>query len=448
MSDAPNQTTTAVPAPPKGKRWRWWLLLIPGVLVIAGGTWAYRVGSSLAGNGEGIGKVIRTVLDPRSAFPGQDRIVILIAGKDYNHTAKDIEYTTGSRSDTVMLLSADLANAKLSAVSIPRDMRVTAPDHVTGKINGTMQRGGIALLQKTVEQQFGIKPDYHVVLKADAVKEIVNALGGVDVEARDRMFYEDAWDDLKIDIPKGPNRLNGQGAVGFVRFRKSGDHKYGPNLEIIPVKKIPSKEEGDLRRMERQQEMIHAMIAEVKKPSVFIHLDHILDVAFGQVETNLSKTQLTALGEIFKNSSNSGVAGTSIPGKDAMINKTYYWVADIPRAKLTLQWLLYGDDRAGRQLARVYVYGGPADTATVRDDVARLRTDGFSVAGGTTRRPLPTQPEVVYHAAAFEQMAHVVADSLGHATVRKEIADPGNTGLPDIKVDLPAGVAGVPATTP
>jgi polyisoprenyl-teichoic acid--peptidoglycan teichoic acid transferase len=421
---------------PQSNRKRLTLTLFVLILFGIGGAWVYRIARSLAGKNGNIGDVLVGIRDPRGKFPGKSRIIILLAGKDYNHNAQDIAYTTSSRSDTIMLLSADLEHAKLTAVGIPRDTRVTAPDGVTGKINATFQRGGIKLLASTITQQFGIVPDYSVVLKADAVKSIVNSLGGIEVDVLDRMFYEDSWDDLKIDLQPGRYRVNGEQAVGFVRFRKSGTHRYGPRKEKIPVPYVPSKEEGDLRRIERQQQVVHAMLAEVTKPQNIVRWNEILDVAFGQIETNLSRPQMLGLATILRSSAGSPLGGSSIPGKDANIGGTYYWKADIPRAKATLQWLLLGDEAAGRSLVRVSIMCDKAEQVPAQALSDELEKSGFAVTTTTTRKVMPLQTTVIYHTATFEAFAKSIAASSGNMPIRKEPIDSRMYWVPEIRVEF------------
>jgi len=417
-------------------------------LVLAGGVWGYGILKVIAGPGHSVTDAIGSLTDPRSSFPGQDRFIILIAGKDYNHTDKDIEFSSGSRSDTIMLLSADLEHHELTAVGVPRDTRVTAPDGKTGKINGTFQRGGVKLLAKTIEELYGVHVDHTVVLKADAVRAIVNSLGGVDVDTLDRMFYEDAWDDLKIDLPAGHQRLNGDQAIGFVRFRKSGDHRYGPNKEIIPVPHVPSKEEGDIRRIDRQQQLIHSMLDEVKRPGNIARLGSILDVAFGQVETDLSRTQLMSLARIFKDASKTGLSGASLPGKEGMVDGTSYWLADVERSKETLKWILDGDQAAGRKLARVVVYSNAAGRKEAKDAEDKLAQNGFTTVTHSSKATLPTTTEVVYHSALFEQAAKDIAKTLGVNGVRKDPIDPRAYWIPDIKVSIGSPATAAASTVP
>jgi len=374
--------------------------------------------------------------NPRALFPNQDRTIILIVGKDYNHDSKDMEYTKGSRADTIMLLAVDLANAKLTAVGIPRDTRVTAPDGVTGKINATYQRGGVPLLRQTIVNEFGVAVDHYVVLKSDAVKDIVNAVGGVEVEAVDDMFYEDSWGGLKIDLKKGKYRINGDQAVGFVRFRKTGAHKIGPKGEKIPVHHAASKEEGDIRRAERQQQLVHALVTEGLSPKNLLQAGHLIDVAFDQLETDLTRTQALALATIFKTAGSPDLAGSTIPGKDETIDDTYYWEPDIERSRLTFDWLLRGNQDAGRHLVRVVVYNGTPERGAGRTIAENLKAEGYEATAVGAPRVKPTANELVYRKAAYESYARAIAQELGIQNVRKDVGDPRADWLPEVKINL------------
>ena len=135
----------------------------------------------------------------RDQFPGKNRINVLLIGMDYSYlwTKRDpklsgARYTKNSRADSIMMMSLDLDNGKVSALSIPRDTRITAPDGRTGKINGTFSRGGAPLLRQAVTNLLGVAPDYYIAVKPDAVRDMVNALGGVNVQTKDAMEYNDS----------------------------------------------------------------------------------------------------------------------------------------------------------------------------------------------------------------------------------------------------------------
>lgn len=415
-------------------------------LLIGAGIWTYKVVGAFTKKGGGsIVQVWQGITNPRALFPGQDRTTILIIGKDYNYDSKDQAFTKDSRADTIMLLSADLEHGKLTAVGIPRDTHVTAPDGITGKINATFARGGLQLLKQTIANEFGFSPDHYVILKSDAVKKIVDAVGGVDVEAIDDMFYQDSWGGLNIDLKKGHYHIDGTQAVGFVRFRKTGTHEIGPKGEKIPVHHQPSKEEGDIRRAERQQQLVHALVSEGLRPQNIMNAEGLINVAFAQLDTDLTRTQALALATIFKKGGSADLAGSTIPGKDATIDGIYYWDPDLDRTKLTLDWLLRGNEEAGRQLMRIVVVNASAERGATKPFVDRLKGEGYSAVAGGSTHDKPAQSELTFRKAAFEPFARAVAQELGIQNVHKDTGDPRADWLPEVRIVISDDLATKPA---
>ena len=152
--DLPVSRTTRPDRPRRKWGRRVAVLLVLTVLAV-GGVWAYRLTRTFVQPGKSMADVWSGISNPRGQFSG-NRPILLVVGKDYNHDRKGIAYTKDARADTIMLIAADLNGPKLTAVSIPRDTKVTAPDGVTGKINGTLQRGGVDLLRQTISNEFGI----------------------------------------------------------------------------------------------------------------------------------------------------------------------------------------------------------------------------------------------------------------------------------------------------
>lgn len=413
-------------------------------MAVGASVWAFRLAKSFVPEGANPLQVWQGISNPKEQFTTRHPI-ILVVGKDYNHDRKGIAYTKDARADTIMLISADLDTPKLTAVSIPRDTKVTAPDGVTGKINGTLQRGGIDLLRQTLSTEFDVNVTHYLILKADAVKVMVNAVGGVDVEPIDDMFYEDRWGGLKVDLKAGPQRINGEQAVGFVRFRKMGDHRVDERGNLIPVRTGSSKEEGDIRRTERQQQLIHSLTAEALRPQNILRASDLVDTAFGQIETDLSRTQVLALATIFKGGGTSALAGSTIPGEDETDGGVYYWKPDRERSKLTIDWLLEGDEMAGRRLTRVAIYNGTKERRAGSHAAESLNSLGYTAFASGRARGEEIVPEVVYRKAAYEDAAKLIAKTLNIPAVRKDPSDANAYWLPEIKVTLTDAV--IPAST-
>ena len=393
------------------------------------------------GGKDGIIGVLDTIKNPRAKFPGKHRVNVLLIGKDYSTLkSKDpklngMKYSKESRADTIVMLSLDLEGKKVSALSIPRDSWVKAPDGKEGKINGTYVRGKEKLLSETVEQILGVAPDYTIALKDTAIQVLVDEVGGVDVETLDAMKYDDNWGNLHIDLPKGKQHLTGEQAIGFVRFRHSA-----PGLR--------SEEEGDFRRMKRQQDMIKALTAQAKQPKNLFRADKLIDVGLGQIETKLDRSQLMALAAIFQGVQPGDIKSRSLQGKDGHVGKTYAYLLDPKKTRYLSDWLLKGDESAANRLTVVAVKNGTHVAGAAKQVVSILRTEGgFEAdlpkgAPDTRTANEASATRIIYSVAAMEPHARQIATLLGGGQLVKDSA-PDTTGVldksqqrPDITVVL------------
>ena len=413
----PKRVTTGAAKGNKMKRY------IPiGITAILLGTLALVIGKALQvgsaiGGKNGIVGTWEGFKNPMGQFPaGTSRINILLIGKDYNHNNKGILYTKGARSDTLIVFSLDLANKKVTSLSIPRDTYI--PER-HGKINAAYAQGGAKMATGTVGSLLGVRPDYYIALKPDGIKALVDELGGVQVTAIDAMKYDDNWGGLHINLPEGTYPIDGTQAIGYTRFRKSN-----PGLPL-------SKEEGDSRRMARQQNLIRAMVEKGKAPTVLVRADKLIDTAFEQVETNLSRTQLLALATIFRDTDPSKITSATLLGTDGRAGKMYVFKPDAEKVKLMVDWLLRGDEGAANALTVVSVQNGTEVRGAARHVAESLKRSGFD-AHTDPEKPQPeaganvggvatefAASRIVYHKATFESRAQSIARLLGVAIVVK-----------------------------
>lgn len=402
-----------------------WGRVVIVATVLAGAATATKVGMmarNIGGNA-GVGATWAGLTNPRGQFPGKDRVNILLIGKDYNHTNKGILYTKQARSDTLIMLSLDLENQKVSALSIPRDTYIPSR---RGKINAAYTQGGAKLAMKTVGDLLGVAPDYYIALKPDAVKEIVDLLGGVEVEALDRMKYDDNWGGLHIDLPKGRYTVNGDQAVGFVRFRNSNPGE------------PPSLERTDERRMARQQQMLKAMAAKAKTPPMLLHADALIDAALRSVETPLTRPQLLAIATLFRSAQPEQMQTASLIGNvSGRVGKLSVFLPDERKTDALVDWLLKGDPTAAYRLTTVAVQNGTGIPGVARQVTDLLRERGFDAknAGNAARRgdtaELP-ETRIVYGKAAIQERAAHIATLLGGGKLVKEPLPAGATVQPDL----------------
>ena len=146
---------------------------------------------------------------------------ILITGSDSRadlSAEERIALTTGSaggeRTDTIMLLTIDGPRAGL--LSFSRDLSVQRCDGSVGRINGAIAIDGASCLVATVRELSGISVHHHVAVTFGGFRDVVDAVGGVELcverPIRDRS--------AGIDLPEGCQVLGGATALGYVRVRK------------------------------------------------------------------------------------------------------------------------------------------------------------------------------------------------------------------------------------
>ncbi len=105
--------------------------------------------------------------------------LIMLLGTDGDRTAARQDFR---RSDSILLVRTDPARHRMSYLSIPRDLRVDIPGQGPNKINAAFQLGGPALTMKTVQALTGLQPNHVVLVDFDNFKEVIDALGGVEID--------------------------------------------------------------------------------------------------------------------------------------------------------------------------------------------------------------------------------------------------------------------------
>ena len=238
----------------------------------------------------------------------KDRVNIMLMGVD--ERVEDV-----GRSDTLMVASLDSNQDKVSLLSIPRDTRVQIKRHGYDKINAAYAYGGEALSKNTVESFLGINIDHYIIVNTSSFGKMIDAIGGVDIDVENRMFYEDPWDDnggLVIDLKPGLQHMDGKTAITYVRYRD---------------------EEGDAGRVRRQQRFMRACFAKLSDPSMMIKLPEIVKEARNAVKTDLSISEMIEIAKILKSAdeSSEGLKTGIVPGRWAYINGVSYLLPNIER---------------------------------------------------------------------------------------------------------------------
>lgn len=121
--------------------------------------------------------------------------------------------------DSMMVVTVNETNREVSVVQIPRDTYANYTDRSYKKLNGLLREKGEKATKVFLSRALGVSLDYFFILDLDCLDALVDAVGGIDLEIPQDMFYSDPSQDLEIHLPKGPHHLNGEQAEHFVRYR-------------------------------------------------------------------------------------------------------------------------------------------------------------------------------------------------------------------------------------
>ena len=191
------------------------------------------------------------------------------------------------RSDTMIILAINSKTDEISLISLMRDCYVEIPNYGCNKLNAAYSFGGAELLMDTIEYNFGIAVEDYVAVNFVSVANIVDAVGGIDIDISDAeageinnimrnevnaIMGDNTLDDLLEG--GGELHLNGKQALSYARIRYIGN--------------------ADFERTERQRKVIELVMDKVKSFNPTI-LPNIASSVLPGVETNMSTAELYAL---------------------------------------------------------------------------------------------------------------------------------------------------------
>ena len=235
-----------------------------------------------------------------SPFADEDVLNILLIGTDerteavndadaFTHlnqldgTEDTTEFSDDARADSMILVSMDIKDHVIRLVSIERGTGV--PILLDGYedqydwITHTFRYGGPKLTMKTVEECYNIEVDHFVRVNFNSFVQIVNAVGGVDIDITEMEAKALNWEVpsnsmlIVNHVDPGLNHFDGYTALQYARLRKI---------------------DNDWKRVERQRTVIKAVLDQVKNASV-MELDNLLNTLLPLIQTNFTKTEIAAL---------------------------------------------------------------------------------------------------------------------------------------------------------
>ncbi len=296
----------------------------------------------------------------------EGRINILILGIDAGVNGNTSKPRPGTgRSDVMMLASIDEITKEAGLLWIPRDTRV----YIAGSINDydkaghAYAYGGPALSVQTMQEALKVDIHHYIRVDFEAFKKAVDILGGVTIDVPPGMTYEDPYQDLYIHLEEGRQVLNGEQALGFVRFRSYRD--------------------ADIARIEAQKKFIAALMDKALSMSSILKVPEIIKEIKPYVKTDLTDADALYLANIARGIKSGNVSMGTIPGgpKDLTDGErtVSYWIPDSASTAKMVDELVRGISRDKNETVKVAIENG-CGVRGAADALATVLQDlGFDV---------------------------------------------------------------------
>jgi LCP family protein required for cell wall assembly len=189
----------------------------------------------------------------------EGQVNILLLGSDQRPD------TGGFRTDTILLVTLNPQLGTVNITSFPRDLYVYIPGWTAQRINTAFGYGGFESLAITMEYNFGVRPSHYVVINFWSFKEVIDSLGGVDVNVAVTLTdHRSGYGDYTM--PAGVNHMDGETALWYVRSRYTSN---------------------DIDRGRRQQEVLIAIFQKLMSLDAVRRAPDLYNIYVNNVLTNI-----------------------------------------------------------------------------------------------------------------------------------------------------------------
>lgn len=240
------------------------------------------------------------------------------------------------RSDLIMIASLNREQKAIKLISIMRDSLVSIPGYLDNRVNAAYAIGGVSLLYETLKVNLGIEIDNYMLVNFENFENIVDALGGVDIELTEtEAKYLNTTNYISKpeyrSVSAGMNHLNGNQALGYCRIRHVGtaDHEY-----------------SDFGRTARQRQVLNAIYGSIGEKS-YISLFTIANKCLPYITTDLDSEGIENCINLLAEIGTDGIENYRIPiggtFSDVRVRDMLVTQIDLEKNAEALRLFIYGE---------------------------------------------------------------------------------------------------------
>ncbi|NJH78891.1 LCP family protein [Staphylococcus agnetis] len=250
-----------------------------------------------------------SVMRQHKVNPSKEPVSILFLGIDDSDARRENgQSVEQSRTDAMILSTLNSDKNQIRLLSIPRDTLSYIPKvGYYDKITHAHAYGGPESSMDTVEKALNIPVDYYVRINMDAFAETVDELGGIEYDVPYDLNEPNRTDQGRIKIKKGKQVLNGEEVLAVTRTRK---------------------QDSDLKRGQRQMEVLKILFRKAQETQSLHKLDDIIKIVGNNSQHNLSYDEIRALATNYL-VSDTEIKTEQLKGENELLNGIYYINPDI-----------------------------------------------------------------------------------------------------------------------
>jgi LCP family protein required for cell wall assembly len=340
------------------------LLVLANIAVLVF-IWAIQTGNTLL-SGADTDEEVSDFLDPSRG----DGLTFLVVGSDSRAGLDDLDNfgaAGGARGDVIMLVRMDPASGEARMLSIPRDLWVSIPGHGDSKINAAYALGGPSLMVETIKASLNVEINHYVEIDFVGFQALVDEVGGVEIafpfQARDVKSG--------LDVAAGEQKLDGEQALAYARSRQYQELQGGSWVSV---------DANDIGRTGRQQEVMRALIAELKSPSSITEAGDIATTLSQHttIDSALASASVASLFWDFRGILTGSIEGATLPTRTDSIGSQSVEIAVEPEAGTMLANFRAGNPFASQPL-RIEVLNGNGHAGAAGEMSRTLESHGFDV---------------------------------------------------------------------
>ena len=317
--------------------------------------------------------------------PSKDAVSILFLGIDDNEGRRENGQTTEhSRTDSMILSTFSPEKRQIRLLSIPRDTISYIPKvGYYDKITHAHAYGGPTAAMDSVEATLNVPVDYYVRVNMEAFVKAVDELGGIYYDVPYNLNEPNTDDSGRIKIKKGYQKLNGDEALAVARTRHH---------------------DSDLKRGERQMDLIKLLFKKAKSLDSYNKLDNLVEIVGDNAKHNLSTDEIKSLASMYL-SDDIEFKTSQLKGKNDYLDEIYYYnpsvssimkYSNILRSDLGLSKITDKNDLLDERVINYYgnlVPLTPIDSFLLENNQKDTTTDENSIQSNGTNPSTQSQSE-------------------------------------------------------